>query len=95
MKNLNPAVSALILGIISNILNCIMTIVALWSGGFVFGGIFIILPIAGIANSATALKAGISRPLAIVSLILNIIGTIVAGIFVLVGIIGKVAGLFS
>lgn len=88
MRN-NPGLSSLIIGIIMNIVNMVMTCVMLFSGYMLFGGLFIIIPIAGIASSVKGIKLG-QGPIAIIALILNIIATLGSLLLTAIGIFFKV-----
>lgn len=88
-KNANPQTSALVLGIISNVLNLIMTCVIFTTGYFVAGGIFIIFPISGLISGFQALKQNGMSPALIVSFILNAIGTLGALGFIILLFLNK------
>lgn len=87
MKN-NPALGALILGIIMNIVNVVMVCLAFTKDFMMYGGIFVIFPILGIANSAKGIKQG-QGILGIIALILNIIATLGAIGLAILGIWAK------
>lgn len=87
MRN-NPGLSSLILGIIMNVVNLVMTCVMFTTGYMLFGGIFVIFPIIGIANGVKGIRLG-QGLVAIIALILNIIATIGALILAVLGIIGN------
>lgn len=88
-KQANPLKSSLIMGIISNVLNLIMTCVIFTTGYFAAGGIFIIFPISGLVSGFQALKQNGMSPVLIVSFILNAIGTLGALGFIVLLVINK------
>lgn len=90
-KPANPSLSALIIGIIFMIVNSIMCCASL-NYGFLFGGIFIIFPVAGIVNAVQGLKEGGNKVQCIIGLVCNIIGGIEALILIVLGIVGKFLG---
>jgi len=87
MRN-NPGLSSLILGIVMNVVNLIMTCVMFTTGYMLFGGIFVIFPIIGIVNGVKGIRGG-QGLVAVIALILNIIATIGALILAVLGIIGN------
>lgn len=84
MRN-NPGLSSLIMGIIMNVVNMVMTCVMLGTGYFLFGGIFLIFPIVGIVNGVKGIRSG-QGVMAIIALILNIIATLGALVLTVFGI---------
>ena len=90
MKNLNPGVSGLICGIVSNVLNCIMTIAMLLADSFLFGGLFVIVPALGLANSIKSMKLGVGGVMGIIGIILNAIGLLGSLGFVILGFVSKI-----
>ncbi len=87
MNRKNPVLGSMICGIISNVLNLIMTCAMFGSGSFRFGGIFIIIPISGLITGISSLKQGSGIP-GIIAIILNAIGTLGALGFILLGFLG-------
>lgn len=88
-KNANPQTSALVLGIISNVLNLIMTCVMFTADVVAVGGIFIVFPIYGFVNAFKALKQNGMNAIIIVSFILNAIGMLGALGFVVIYILAR------
>ena len=88
-KQANPLKSSLIMGIISNVLNLVMTCVYFTTDAFAAGGIFIIFPISGLISGFQALKQNGMSPILIVSFILNAIGTLWALGFIILLFIYK------
>ena len=73
MKNGKEGLSSLIIGLIFLVVNCGILGLALSGFPFVFGGIFIIFPIAGLVSAFQAFKLdGAQRIMGIVGLILAI-----------------------
>lgn len=89
-KEANPALTALLCGVIFSIVNSIMCCITAMGSGFLFGGIFIIFPIAGIVNAFQGMKLeGSKKVQSIIGLILSIIGALEALILIILGIVGK------
>ncbi|CCY58685.1 integral membrane protein [Clostridium sp. CAG:632] len=82
------AKTSLILGIILNVLNLGMMCSTLFGGGFLYGGIFIILAIAGIQNANLGRKSS-KRGMATAGLVLNIIAVVVSALFLILGFVLK------
>ena len=82
------AKTSLILGIILNVLNLGMMCSTLFGGGFLYGGIFIILAIAGIQNANLGRKSS-KRGLATAGLVLNIIAVVFSALFLILGFVLK------
>lgn len=74
MKN-NPALGSLIMGIIMNIVNLVMTCVMFTTGYILYGPLFIAVPVAGIISAVQGIKAG-QGVFAIIALILNILAVL-------------------
>ncbi len=82
--------SSLIVGGIFLVLNCIMLGLALTGNGFLFGGILILVPIAGIITGFTALKQGGSQKImGIIGILLNAFNTLVSIAVILLGLLSK------
>lgn len=82
------AKTSLILGIILNVLNLGMMCSTLFGGGFLYGGIFIILAIAGIQNANLGRKSS-KRGMATAGLVLNIIAVVFSALFLILGFVLK------
>ena len=82
------AKTSLILGIILNVLNLGMMCSTLLGGGFLYGGLFIILAIAGIQNANLGRKSS-KKGMATVGLVLNIIAVVVSALFLILGFVLK------
>lgn len=82
MNRKNPVVGAIICGIISNIANLIMTCVMFSSGSFLYGGLFIVVPISGLINAIVSIKQG-SGIVGIIAIILNAIGILGSAAFLI------------
>ncbi len=84
----NPVLGSILCGIISIVLNIIMTITMFGSGSFRFGGIFIIIPISGIISGISSIKQG-GGIAAIIGIVLNAIGALGALGFIALGVLGN------
>lgn len=82
------AKTSLILGIILNVLNLGMMCSTLFGGGFLYGGIFIILAIAGIQNANLGRKSS-KRGMATAGLVLNIVAVVFSALFLILGFVLK------
>lgn len=82
------AKTSLILGIILNVLNLGMMCSTLLGGGFLYGGLFIILAIAGIQNANLGRKSS-KKGMATAGLVLNIIAVVVSALFLILGFVLK------
>ncbi len=82
------AKTSLILGIILNVLNLGMMCSTLFGGGFLYGGLFIILAIAGIQNANLGRKSS-KRGMATAGLVLNIIAVVFSALFLILGFVLK------
>lgn len=82
------AKTSLILGIILNVLNLGMMCSTLFGGGFLYGGLFIILAIAGIQNANLGRKSS-KKGMATAGLVLNIIAVVVSALFLILGFVLK------
>ncbi len=82
------AKTSLILGIILNVLNLGMMCSTLLGGGFLYGGLFIILAIAGIQNANFGRKSS-KKGMATAGLVLNIIAVVVSALFLILGFVLK------
>ena len=82
------AKTSLILGIILNVLNLGMMCSTLLGGGFLYGGLFIILAIAGIQNANFGRKSS-KKGMATAGLVLNIIAVVVSSLFLILGFVLK------
>lgn len=82
--------ASLIIGIVMNALNIAMLCCSLMGGGFIFGGLLIILPIYGISAGVNATKNG-NKGIGIAGIILNSVAVLGSAIFIILGIIGKIA----
>ena len=82
------AKTSLILGIILNVLNLGMMCSTLFGGGFVYGGLFIILAIAGIQNANLGRKSS-KKGMATAGLVLNIIAVVFSALFLILGFVLK------
>jgi len=90
MNNGKEGLTSFIIGIIFLIVNCGVLLLAMNGFPFVFGGIFIIFPIVGIASAIKAFKIdGVQRILGIIGLILNLFSGLEAVILIILGIISK------
>ena len=90
MNNGREGLTAFIIGLIFLFVNCGVLVLAMSGLPFVFGGIFIIFPIAGIASSIKAFKLdGAQRILGIIGLILNLLSGLEAVILIIMGLISK------
>lgn len=86
--NAKKAKTSLIIGIVLCVLNLGMMCSTLLGGGFLYGGLFIILAIVGIQNAAQG-KNSPKKGMATAGMVLNIIALVVAAIFVILGIVLK------
>lgn len=86
--NAKKAKTSLILGIILCVLNLGMICSTLLGGGFLYGGLFVIIAIVGIQNGVQG-KNSPKKGMAIAGMVLNIIALVVAVLFVLLGIVLK------
>lgn len=82
------AKTSLILGIILNVLNLGMMCSTLFGGGFLYGGLFIILAIAGIQNANLGRKSS-KKGMATAGLVLNIIAVVFSALFLILGFVLK------
>lgn len=82
------AKTSLILGIILNVLNLGMMCSTLLGGGFLYGGLFIILAIAGIQNANFGRKSS-KKGMATAGLVLNIIAVVFSALFLILGFVLK------
>ena len=82
------AKTSLILGIILNVLNLGMMCSTLFGGGFLYGGLFIILAIAGIQNANLGRKSS-KKGMATAGLVLNIIAVVFSALFLILGVVLK------
>lgn len=82
------AKTSLILGIILNVLNLGMMCSTLLGGGFLYGGLFIILAIAGIQNANLGRKSS-KKGMATAGLVLNIIAVVFSALFLILGFVLK------
>ena len=90
MNNGKEGLTSFIIGLIFLIVNCGVLVLAMSGFPFVFGGIFIIFPIAGIAGAIKAFKLdGAQRILGIIGLILNVFSGLEAIILIILGVIAK------
>lgn len=89
-RNANPTSSSLILGIISNVFNLIMTCVMFSTGYFIAGWISVVFPIYGLINSFKALKLNGMSGMLIASFILNAIGLLGGIVFLILWIVVSV-----
>ncbi len=84
----NPSLTSLIVGIIFIIVNTAMCCASI-NYGFLFGGIFIIFPVAGIVNAIKGIRENGLNGMCIAGLVLNIVGTIEALILIVLGLLSK------
>ncbi len=82
------AKTSLILGIILNVLNLGMMCSTLVGGGFLYGGLFVILAIVGIQNANLGRKSS-QKGMATAGLVLNIIAVVVSALFLILGFVLK------
>lgn len=82
------AKTSLILGIILNVLNLGMICSTLFGDGFLYGGLFIILAIAGIQNANLGRKSS-QKGMATAGLVLNIIAVVFSALFLILGLVLK------
>ena len=82
------AKTSLILGIILNVLNLAMMCSTLLGGGFLYGGLFIILAIVGIQNANLGRKSS-KKGMATAGLVLNIIAVVFSALFLILGFVLK------
>jgi len=82
------AITSIIIGAIFNVANLIMTCMAFFGPGFIFGGIFILFPIAGLSQAIAGLK-GDYRIAAIIGLVLNAFATLGSLGLIILGVLGK------
>ena len=83
--------SSLLIGIIFLVVNCAMLGMAFFGPGFLYGGIFIIVPICGLVSGFKAVKEDNQRVLGIVGIILNAINTLSSLGIIILGFISKLA----
>ena len=77
---------SLIIGVIFNVVNCVMLFLPV----YLFGGIFVIFPIFGIIKGVAGIKlGGIQTVLGIIGIILNVIAFLGALGFVILGLLSK------
>ena len=77
---------SLIIGVIFNVVNCVMLVLPV----YLFGGIFVIFPIFGFIKGINGIKTGgIQTVLGIIGLVLNAIAFLGALGFLIVGILSK------
>lgn len=81
--------NSLILGILLNILNLVMMCSMLLGGGFLYGGIFLILAIVGIQKANLGRQSS-KRGMATAGLVLNIVALVFSALFVILGIVLKI-----
>lgn len=86
--NAKKAKTSLIMGIVLCVLNLGMICSTLLGGGFLYGGLFIIIAIVGIQNGVQG-KNSPQKGMAVAGMVLNIIALVVAVLFVLLGIVLK------
>ena len=90
VKGAKDGLWSLLIGVAITVINCVMGASLLNGGRFFFGGILIILPLAGIATAIHAFKLdGAQKIMGIFGLILNALGTLAAIGFILLGIVSK------
>ena len=78
---------SLVIGVIFNIVNCVMVFLPV----YLFGGIFVIVPILGFVKGINGIKlGGIQTVLGIIGLVLNAIAFLGALGFLILGILSKV-----
>ena len=78
---------SLVIGVIFNIVNCVMVFLPV----YLFGGIFVIFPILGFVKGINGIKlGGIQTVLGIIGLVLNAIAFLGALGFLILGILSKV-----
>lgn len=82
------AKTSLILGIILNVLNLGMMCSTLLGGGFLYGGLFVILAIVGIQNANLGRKSS-KQGMATAGLVLNIIAVVFSALFLILGFVLK------
>lgn len=86
IKGDKDGLSSLIIGIIFNVVNCVMLFLPV----YLFGGIFIIFPLVGFVKGINGIKSGgLQLVLGIFGIVLNIIAFLGALGFVIIGILSK------
>ena len=77
---------ALVIGVIFNIVNCVMLFLPV----YLFGGIFVIFPVVGFVKGINGIKlGGVQTILGIIGLVLNVIAFLGALGFVILGLLSK------
>ena len=78
---------SLVIGVIFNIVNCVMVFLPV----YLFGGIFVIFPILGFVKGINGIKlGGIQTVLGIIGIVLNAFAFLGALGFLIVGILSKI-----
>ncbi len=88
--NGKKAVTSLVIGIILNVLNLGMLCSAILGGSFLYGGLFIIFAIWGIASANTG-KQSNKKGMAIAGLVLNILALVCSVLLIILGVISTVS----
>lgn len=81
--------NSMILGILLNVLNLIMMCSMLLGGGFLYGGLFLILAIVGIQKANLGRQSS-KRGMATAGLVLNIVALVFSALFVILGLVLKI-----
>ena len=77
---------SLVIGVIFNIVNCVMVFLPV----YLFGGIFVIFPVIGFVKGINGIKlGGVQTILGIIGMVLNAIAFLGALGFVILGILSK------
>lgn len=96
VKEKSNSMISMIIGIVAFILLCIMTCVMTMGFPFFFGWIFVAIPVYGLVLGIKGIKTDDGKKvMGIIGIILNSISTLMGLIVFVMGIISKVAEIFS